>query len=140
MVCFQVTISPFDKYTGVTGRPRTYTVPFPATSIKFDGLTPDTIYNITVQAGTNSGYGQELWGVYSTLATGRSHILRLGDRTPTSLTVEWEPMCLGSGNNIVSADKCVNTIGRIYCRHVSHTQHKLHEKSCKYFFVSPFFF
>lgn len=53
-------------------------------------MTPETIYNITVQAGTSSGYGEVLWGTYSTLAPGQNHILRLLDRTPTSLNVEWE--------------------------------------------------
>lgn len=81
----------FDPYTGTTGRPRNYSVPYPGTSIKFEDLFPETIYNITVQAGTNSGYGQILWGTYSTLAPGQNHILRLLDRTPTSLSVEWEP-------------------------------------------------
>ncbi|CAG9530835.1 unnamed protein product [Cercopithifilaria johnstoni] len=91
---YLVTIAPFDPNTGVTGRPRNYSVPFPGTSIKFDDLTPETIYNITVQAGTNSGYGEILWGTYSTLAPGQNHVLRLLDRTPTTLTVEWEPTFL----------------------------------------------
>ena len=60
--------------------------------IKFDKLRPETIYNITVQAGTENGYGHILWGVYSTLAPGESHILRLLYRTPTTLTVAWEPV------------------------------------------------
>uniref|UniRef100_A0A915Q6K3 Fibronectin type-III domain-containing protein n=1 Tax=Setaria digitata TaxID=48799 RepID=A0A915Q6K3_9BILA len=92
---YRVTIAPFNVYTGKTDRPRNYSVPYPGTSIKFDNLSPETIYNITVQAGTNSGYGEVLWGTYSTLAPGQNHVLRLLDRTPTSLTVEWEPTFLG---------------------------------------------
>lgn len=90
-----MTIAPFDPYTGKTGRPRNYSVPYPGTSIKFDNLSPETVYNITVQAGTSSGYGEILWGTYSTLASGQNHVLRLLDRTPTSLTVEWESTFVG---------------------------------------------
>uniref|UniRef100_A0A915B8J5 Fibronectin type-III domain-containing protein n=1 Tax=Parascaris univalens TaxID=6257 RepID=A0A915B8J5_PARUN len=89
---YRVTIAPFDAIKGVTGRPKNYTVPYPGSSIRFEDLRPDTIYNITVQAGTDSGYGQILWGTYSTLARGQNHILRLVYRTPTTLTVEWEPV------------------------------------------------
>ncbi|VDN93409.1 unnamed protein product [Brugia pahangi] len=99
---YLVTIAPFDSYTGRTGRPRNYSVPYPGTSIKFDNLSPKTIYNITVQAGTNSGYGEILWGTYSTLAPGENHVLRLLDRTPTSLTVEWESSFLGDRGYILS--------------------------------------
>ncbi|EJD74869.1 hypothetical protein LOAG_17881 [Loa loa] len=93
---YLVTIAPFDSYIGRTGPPRNYSVPYPGTSIKFDNLSPETIYNITVQAGTDSGYGEILWGTYSTLASRQNHVLRLLDRTPTSLTVEWEPTFLGN--------------------------------------------
>ncbi|CAI4231782.1 unnamed protein product [Auanema sp. JU1783] len=89
---YRVTIAPFDHHTGITGTPKNYTVPVPGNSIKFEGLNPETVYNITVQAGTNSGYGHILWGTYSTLAPGQRHILRLLNRTPTTLTVEWEPV------------------------------------------------
>ncbi|KHJ91085.1 fibronectin type III domain protein [Oesophagostomum dentatum] len=89
---YRVTIAPFDPRTGITGPKKNYTVPVPGNSIKFEGLTPETIYNITVQAGTSSGYGHVLWGTYSTLAPGQPHILRLINRTPTTLHVEWEPV------------------------------------------------
>lgn len=49
------------------------------------------------QGGTSSGYGHVLWGVYSTLAPGERHILKLKYRTPTSLHVEWDPVW-GSGH------------------------------------------
>ncbi|CAB3401714.1 unnamed protein product [Caenorhabditis bovis] len=88
----RITIAPFDPRTGKTGSPKNYTVPYPGNSIKFEGLMPETIYNITVQAGTNSGYGHILWGTYSTLAPGQRHILRLLNRTPTTLSVAWEPV------------------------------------------------
>lgn len=53
-----VTIAPVDPRTGVAGTPKNYTVLVPGNSIKFEGLTPETPYNITVQGATNSGYGQ----------------------------------------------------------------------------------
>lgn len=77
---FRVTIAPFDPRSGVTGPKKNYTVPVPGNSIKFEGLNPETIYNITVQAGTSSGYGHVLWGTYSTLAPGQRHIIRLINR------------------------------------------------------------
>ncbi|KIH52134.1 fibronectin type III domain protein, partial [Ancylostoma duodenale] len=89
---YRVTIAPFDPRSGVTGPKKNYTVPVPGNSIKFEGLNPETIYNITVQAGTSSGYGHVLWGTYSTLAPGQRHIIRLINRTPTTLHVEWEPV------------------------------------------------
>ncbi|CAI5445350.1 unnamed protein product [Caenorhabditis angaria] len=88
----RVTIAPFDPISGKTGPSKNYTVPYPGNSIKFEGLNPETIYNITVQAGTNSGYGHILWGTYSTLAPGQRHILRLLNRTPTTLNVAWDPV------------------------------------------------
>uniref|UniRef100_A0AC34QKY1 Fibronectin type-III domain-containing protein n=1 Tax=Panagrolaimus sp. JU765 TaxID=591449 RepID=A0AC34QKY1_9BILA len=89
---YRVTLTPLDSYTMQPGQSKNYTVPVPGNSIKFEGLTPETIYNITVQGGTNTGYGEMLWGTYSTLATGQSHILRLKHRTPKTLTVEWDPV------------------------------------------------
>jgi hypothetical protein len=86
----QVTIAPYDPISRLTGPNRTYTVPVPGNRIKFTELDPETIYNITVQAGTSIGYGEVLWGAYSTLAPGQQHILRLKSRTPTSLTVQWD--------------------------------------------------
>ncbi|GMS87185.1 hypothetical protein PENTCL1PPCAC_9360, partial [Pristionchus entomophagus] len=94
---YRVTIAPYNHKTGKTGAQKNYTVPVPGNSIKFEGLTPATIYNITVQGGTSSGYGHVLWGVYSTLAHGERHILKLKYRTPTSLHVEWDPVW-GSGH------------------------------------------
>lgn len=64
----------------------------PGNSIKFTELQPETIYNITVQGGTDVGYGQMIWGAWATLPTGKTWILRLKDRTPNTLTVEWEPI------------------------------------------------
>ncbi|KJH44141.1 fibronectin type III domain protein [Dictyocaulus viviparus] len=89
---YRVTIAPFNPVTHETGPKKNYTVPVPGNSIKFESLNPETVYNITVQAGTNSGYGHTLWGTYSTLAPGQRHIIRLLNRTPTTLHVEWEPV------------------------------------------------
>ncbi|KAK0418386.1 hypothetical protein QR680_013533 [Steinernema hermaphroditum] len=95
---YRVTIAPFDELSRDLGPAKTYTVPVPGNSIKFTDLTPETIYNITVQAGTASGYGETLWGTYSTLAHGERHVLRLKNRTPTTLHVEWDPVW-GMGHN-----------------------------------------
>lgn len=89
---YRVTIAPVDRYTMEQGPKKNYTVKVPGNTIKFTDLMPETIYNITVQGGTDTGYGEMLWGTYSTLATGQTHILRLKDRTPKTLTVEWDPV------------------------------------------------
>ncbi|ETN71312.1 fibronectin type III domain protein [Necator americanus] len=105
-----VTIAPFDPRTGVTGPKKNYTVPVPGNSIKFEGLTPETVYNITVQAGTNSGYGHVLWGTYSTLAPGQRHIIRLINRTPTTLHVEWEPVWGRSHSGYVLTARSLHSV------------------------------
>uniref|UniRef100_A0A914E274 Fibronectin type-III domain-containing protein n=1 Tax=Acrobeloides nanus TaxID=290746 RepID=A0A914E274_9BILA len=90
---YRVTIAPVDIDTNKLGSAKNYTVPFSGgNSIKFEDLNPETIYNITVQAGTDTGYGEMIWGTWSTLSIGKSHILRLKYRTPTILTVEWDPV------------------------------------------------
>lgn len=90
---YRVTLARFHPDTGLTDEPKTFTVPRPGNRIRFDGLIPDTPYNITVQAGTAQGYGEILWGTYSTLAPpGTPHILRLLMRTPKSLHVAWTPV------------------------------------------------
>ncbi|VDO74656.1 unnamed protein product [Heligmosomoides polygyrus] len=107
---YRVTIAPFDARTGVTGPKKNYTVPVPGNSIKFDGLSPETVYNITVQAGTNSGYGQILWGTYSTLAPGQRHIIRLLNRTPTTLHVEWEPVWGRNHNGYILTARSLHSV------------------------------
>ncbi|WKY00226.1 hypothetical protein Q1695_014798 [Nippostrongylus brasiliensis] len=107
---YRVTIAPFDPRTGVTGTKKNYTVPVPGNSIKFEGLNPETIYNITVQAGTNSGYGHTLWGTYSTLAPGQRHIIRLLNRTPTTLHVEWEPVWGRSHSGYVLTARSLHSV------------------------------
>lgn len=88
---YRITYARFNPDTGVTDVPRVYTVDYPNTNLRVEGLEPSTIYNITVQAGTDSGYGGVLWGAYSTLDPGVDHILRLLHRTPTALHVGWDP-------------------------------------------------
>ncbi|GMT18237.1 hypothetical protein PFISCL1PPCAC_9534, partial [Pristionchus fissidentatus] len=107
---YRVTIAPFDHRTGKTGAQKNYTVPVPGNSIKFEGLTPATIYNITVQGGTSSGYGHVLWGVYSTLAPGERHILKLKYRTPTSLHVEWDPVWGNSHRGYILTAKSLHSV------------------------------
>ncbi|KAL3115899.1 hypothetical protein niasHT_007199 [Heterodera trifolii] len=89
---YRVTIAPVDSLTMKAGGRKNYTVMVPGNSIKFTELQPDTIYNITVQGGTDSGYGATVWGSWATLSLGKTWILRLKDRTPGSLTVEWDPV------------------------------------------------
>ena len=90
---YKVTIAPYDVDSGVTAPARQFTVQVAGTRIKWNDLRPETVYNITVEACTSFGCGEQLWGAYSTLAPpGRPHILRLVYRTPTSLRVRWEPV------------------------------------------------
>uniref|UniRef100_A0A914BWZ1 Fibronectin type-III domain-containing protein n=1 Tax=Acrobeloides nanus TaxID=290746 RepID=A0A914BWZ1_9BILA len=108
---YRVTIAPVDIYTNKLGPAKNYTVPFDRNSIKWEDLTPETIYNITVQAGTDNGYGEMIWGTWSTLPIGKSHILRLKYRTPTTLTVEWEPVW---GTNHRGYTLSAKTLASIY--------------------------
>lgn len=89
---YHVTLTPLDKFTLRPGNTKNFTVPVPSTTIQFNDLIPDTIYNVTVQAGTEQGYGELLWTTESTLPAGERNILKLRDRTPTTLTVYWEPV------------------------------------------------
>ncbi|CAD5222389.1 unnamed protein product [Bursaphelenchus xylophilus] len=89
---YRVTLTPLDTYTLQPGASKNYTVPVPGTTIRFTDLIPETIYNITVQGGTEQGYGEPLWTTESTLPVGENNILKLKSRTPTTLTVEWEPV------------------------------------------------
>ncbi|KRX64845.1 Phosphatidylinositol phosphatase PTPRQ [Trichinella sp. T9] len=121
---YRITVAPFDPAFGTTGIGSQYTVPRPGNRIKFDGLQPETIYNVTVQAATKRGYGETLWGVYSTLPPpGTNHILKLKNRTPTSLHVMWIPFWgtrlagynlkakpLWSGHRLIDADEIVQRV------------------------------
>jgi hypothetical protein len=91
---YRVTIAPVDSYSMRQGPVRNYTVPFPGTSIRFDDLQPQTIYNVTLKAGTDGGYGTTTWGVWSTLPAGAPSAgsLRLRNWSPGSLTIDWEPI------------------------------------------------
>lgn len=81
--------------TGRSGAQRVFTVNYPNTDLRVDGLDAGTIYNITIQPGTEDGkycaHGTTLWGAYSTLDPGVDHILRLKARTTSMLHVSWEP-------------------------------------------------
>lgn len=61
---YRVTIAPLDHSTKMPGPAKNYTVQVPGNSIKFEELTPETIYNITVQGGTDTGYGEMIWGAW----------------------------------------------------------------------------
>ncbi|CAK5085679.1 unnamed protein product [Meloidogyne enterolobii] len=107
---YRVTIAPVDEYTMKMGPRKNYTVMVPGNSIKFTELQPETIYNITVQGGTDVGYGQMIWGAWATLPTGKTWILRLKDRTPNTLTVEWEPIWGFSHRGYILTAKSLHSI------------------------------
>ncbi|KAI6201513.1 hypothetical protein M3Y96_00850200 [Aphelenchoides besseyi] len=107
---YRVTIAPLDSQNWQQGQPKNYTVPVPGTRIRFDDLRPETVYNITVEGGTESGYGEMIWGAFSTLPVGHQHILKLRHRTPTTLTVEWEPVWGTSHKGYILTAKALTSI------------------------------
>uniref|UniRef100_A0A915DKV5 Fibronectin type-III domain-containing protein n=1 Tax=Ditylenchus dipsaci TaxID=166011 RepID=A0A915DKV5_9BILA len=107
---YRVTIAPLDKYTMKAGPPKNFTVSVPGNDIRFEELIPETIYNITVQGGTEMGYGEMIWGAWSTLPVGQPHILRLIHRTPTTLTVGWDPVWGTSHKGYVLTAKALSSI------------------------------
>ncbi|KAK6015269.1 hypothetical protein OSTOST_19307, partial [Ostertagia ostertagi] len=60
--------------------------------------------------GTSSGYGHILWGTYSTLAPGQRHIIRLVNRSPTTLHVEWEPVWGRSHSGYVLTARSLHSV------------------------------
>uniref|UniRef100_A0A1I8ADQ5 Fibronectin type-III domain-containing protein n=1 Tax=Steinernema glaseri TaxID=37863 RepID=A0A1I8ADQ5_9BILA len=72
----------FTKVTSVSVR-------IPTTRFAVEHLRPQSVYNITVQAGTDFGYGDLMWAAFSTLAVDEPSVLELQSRTPNSLTVKW---------------------------------------------------
>ncbi|KAJ1374103.1 hypothetical protein KIN20_036701 [Parelaphostrongylus tenuis] len=68
-----------------------FTVPIPRTTYLIDKLTPGSVYNITIQAGTSNGYGATGWAVFSTLLRNEDgYVLKLRMKTPNALTVRWD--------------------------------------------------
>ncbi|KAK6027411.1 fibronectin type III domain protein, partial [Ostertagia ostertagi] len=65
-------------------------IPVPKTSYSIGRLSPGSVYNVTLQAGTNYGYGTLGWAVFSTLSqTEDGFILRQRMKTPNALTLTW---------------------------------------------------
>ncbi|CAJ0592108.1 unnamed protein product [Cylicocyclus nassatus] len=65
-------------------------VPVPMTTYSIGRLTPGSIYNVTLQAGTNYGYGALGWAVFSTLNNNDDgFILKQRLKTPNALTLTW---------------------------------------------------
>ncbi|ETN70438.1 fibronectin type III domain protein [Necator americanus] len=65
-------------------------VPVPKTTYSIGRLTPGAVYNVTLQAGTNYGYGTLGWAVFSTLyRTEDGFILKQRMKTPNALTLTW---------------------------------------------------
>jgi hypothetical protein len=114
---YKVTIAPYNQYTDVTGPARQFTEQVPGTRIKWNDLRPETVYNITVEACTSFGCGEQMWGAYSTLPPpGRPHVLRLVYRTPTSLRVRWDPVwgSAPSGYMVCDLSTCTFTLTTCY--------------------------
>uniref|UniRef100_A0A914D806 Fibronectin type-III domain-containing protein n=1 Tax=Acrobeloides nanus TaxID=290746 RepID=A0A914D806_9BILA len=68
----------------------------PTSRLVIDHLEANSVYNVTIKAGTDYGYGATSWIVASTIGVGESQILRLDSRTPSSLTVFWPITWLSS--------------------------------------------
>lgn len=65
-------------------------IPVPKTTYTIGRLTPGSVYNITLQAGTTYGYGMLGWAVFSTLSQNSDgFILRQRTKTPNALTLTW---------------------------------------------------
>ncbi len=83
----------------------TISVKMPSTRVRILNLTPETIYNVTIQSGTDNGYGLTAWAVFSTLNTDEKHVLRLKSRTPHTLTIKWLPQWMpdpGASYTVIS--------------------------------------
>uniref|UniRef100_A0A915ADZ8 Fibronectin type-III domain-containing protein n=2 Tax=Parascaris univalens TaxID=6257 RepID=A0A915ADZ8_PARUN len=88
----------FNSVTKISTQRRRFPVRFPNTRIRLEGLQPRTVYNITIQAGTDFGFGSLGWAAFATLGDGEQFILRLKSRTPNSLTVKWPLSWLSAPN------------------------------------------
>uniref|UniRef100_A0A0M3K245 Fibronectin type-III domain-containing protein n=1 Tax=Anisakis simplex TaxID=6269 RepID=A0A0M3K245_ANISI len=88
----------FNEATKISIQRRRLTVRFPNTRIRIEGLSPRTVYNVTIQAGTDFGYGSVGWAAFSTLGKHEQFILRLTSRTPNSLTLKWPVSWLSSSS------------------------------------------
>uniref|UniRef100_A0A1I7XFP6 Fibronectin type-III domain-containing protein n=1 Tax=Heterorhabditis bacteriophora TaxID=37862 RepID=A0A1I7XFP6_HETBA len=74
-------------------------IPVPKTTYSISRLSPGCVYNITLQAGTNYGYGNMGWAVFSTLEKSEEEfILKQRSKTPNSLTLIWPTQWLPSAN------------------------------------------
>ncbi|VDM85388.1 unnamed protein product [Strongylus vulgaris] len=72
-------------------------VPVPMSTYAIGRLTPGSVYNITLQAGTNYGYGTLGWAVFSTLYRNEDgFILKQRLKTPNALTLTWPAQWLPS--------------------------------------------
>uniref|UniRef100_A0A914XUP0 Fibronectin type-III domain-containing protein n=1 Tax=Plectus sambesii TaxID=2011161 RepID=A0A914XUP0_9BILA len=105
-----VTFAPFDPETRATLKQTTITVPMPNTRIRIMNLNPSTTYNITVQSGTDNGYGAPTWCSFSTLSEGETHILKLKSRTPTTLTIKWNAQWASAKEGYTITARTVHTV------------------------------
>ncbi|VDM79085.1 unnamed protein product [Strongylus vulgaris] len=72
-------------------------VPVPMSTYAIGRLTPGSVYNITLQAGTNYGYGTLGWAVFSTLYRNEDgFILKQRLKTPNAITLTWPAQWLPS--------------------------------------------
>ncbi|VDL77132.1 unnamed protein product [Nippostrongylus brasiliensis] len=65
-------------------------IPVPKTSYSIGRLSPGSVYNVTIQAGTTYGYGILGWAVFSTLDRMEDgFVLRQRMKTPNAFTLSW---------------------------------------------------
>ncbi|PAV68702.1 hypothetical protein WR25_15133 [Diploscapter pachys] len=94
-----INIYEYSPSTKLFAKKDSITVPIPKTVYNIGNLSPASIYNITVQAGTSYGYGNLAWATYSTLGNNDTDILKQRARTPNSITLTWPVNWLPSLNS-----------------------------------------
>ncbi|KAK0399756.1 hypothetical protein QR680_003199 [Steinernema hermaphroditum] len=84
-----VSIFQYHPETHTSTKVTSTSVRIPTTRFAVEHLKPQSVYNVTVQAGTDFGYGDLMWAAFSTLGVDEPVVLTLQSRTPNSLTVKW---------------------------------------------------
>ncbi|XP_067097113.1 collagen alpha-1(XII) chain [Osmerus mordax] len=67
------------------------TVPGPTTNTVLEGLTPETLYQVSVFASYGRGDGEPLTGTETTDASDAAKTLSVSDETERSMKVTWQP-------------------------------------------------
>ncbi|VDK32296.1 unnamed protein product [Gongylonema pulchrum] len=85
----QVSVLEFNRLTKSAVHRQRLSIRLPSTRVVLENLEPRTVYNVTIKAGTDFGYGDLGWACFSTLDYGEENVLKLKARTPNSLTLTW---------------------------------------------------